>query len=38
MAKLDFTTLNHAGSQMDLFSKQSELEKLKKELQHWYDQ
>ena len=37
LAELDFTILNHVGSQMDLFSKQSELEKLEKELQHWYD-
>ena len=38
LAELDFTILNHIGSQMDLFSKQSELEKLKKkELQLWYD-
>ena len=37
LAELDFTILNHTGSQMDLFSKKSELEKLKKELQHWYD-
>ena len=37
LAKLDFTILNHTGSQMDLFFKQSELEKLKKELQHSYD-
>ena len=37
LAELDFTILNHTGSQMDLFSKQSELGKLKKELQYWYD-
>jgi len=37
LAELDITILNHTGSQMDLLSKQSELEKLKKELQHWYD-
>ena len=37
LAELDFTILNHTGSQMDLFFKQSQLEKLKKELQHSYD-
>ena len=37
MAELDITILNHIGSQVDLLSKQSEFEKLKKELQHWYD-
>ena len=37
LAELDFTILSHTGSQMDLFFKQSELEKLKKELQHSYD-
>ena len=37
LAELDFTILNHTGSQMDLFFKQSDLEKLKKELQHSYD-
>ena len=37
LAELDITILNHIGSQLDLLSKQSEFEKLKKELQHWYD-
>ena len=37
LAELDATILNHTGSQMDLLSELSELEKLKKELQHWYD-
>ena len=30
LAELDFTILNHTGSKMDLFSKQSEVGKLKK--------
>ena len=37
LAELDITILNHIGSQLDLLPKQSEFEKLKKELQHWYD-
>ena len=37
LAELDITILNHIGSQMDLLSKQSKFEKLKKELQHWHD-
>ena len=37
LAELDATILNHTGSQMDLLSELSALEKLKKELQHWYD-
>ena len=36
-AELDATILNHTGSQMDLLSELSRLEKLKKELQHWYN-
>ena len=37
LAEQDTTILNHTGSQMELLSKQLELEKFKRELQHWYD-
>ena len=37
LAEVDTTILNHTGSQMELLSKQLELEKFKQELQHWYD-